>query len=75
MSRQRMAARRALEVLQDLPSDCSGDDGSDSETEAMVNAAVASIPAGESESSDSSDDETYLLQAKLHFLWHKEEQA
>ena len=63
-----MTARRALDVLQDLPSDCCDNHGSDCETQGMVNAAVASIPAGESESSDSATMKL-ILQTKLDFLW------
>ena len=63
-----MTVRRALEELQDLLSDCCDYDCSDCETQAMVNAAVASIPAGESEPSDSATMKL-ILQDKLEFLW------
>ena len=56
MSRQRIAASRALEILQNLPSDCSDNDGSDSEIDPVVNAALASVPAVESDVSDSNDE-------------------
>ena len=56
MSRQRIAASRALEILQNLSSDCSDNDGSDSEIDPVVNAALASLPAVESDESDSHDE-------------------
>ena len=57
MSRQRITASRALEILQNLSSECSYNDGSDSEIDPVVNAALASVPAVKSEESDISDDE------------------
>ena len=56
MSRQRIAESRALEILQNLPSDCSDNDGSDNEINPVVNAALASVPAVESDESDSDDE-------------------
>ena len=56
MSRQRIAARRALEILQNRPSDCSDNDSSDSEINPVVNAALASVPEVESDESDSDDE-------------------
>ena len=56
MSRQRIAASRALEILQNLSSDCSDNDGSYSEIDPVVNAALASVPAEESDESDSDDE-------------------
>ena len=56
MSRQRIASSRALEILQNLPSDCSDNDGSDNEIDPVVNAAFTSVPVVESEESDSDDD-------------------
>ena len=44
MSGKRIAASRALEILQNLPSDCSDNDGSDSEIDPVVNAALTSVP-------------------------------
>jgi len=43
MCRQRLVAAQALAILQDLPSDCSGDEDSDSETKEMVNSTVAGV--------------------------------
>ena len=58
MSRRRIAARRALEIMQNLPSDCSDDDGSDSEIiDPAVNAALASVPSIESDESDSDEED------------------
>ena len=57
MSRQRITASRALEILQNLSSECSYNDGSDSEIDPVVNAALASVPAVKYEESDISDDE------------------
>ena len=56
MSGQRIAANRALEILQNLPSDCSDNNCSDSEIDPVVNAALASVPAVESDESDSTDE-------------------
>ena len=56
MSRQRIAASRALEILQNLLSDCSDNDGFDSEIDPVVNAALASVPAVESDESDSENE-------------------
>ena len=56
MSRQRIAASRALEILQNLFSDCCDNDGNDSVIDPVVNAALASVPAVESDESDSNDD-------------------
>ena len=56
MSRQRIAASRALEILQNLPSDCSDNDGFDSEIDPVVNAALASVSAVKSDESDSNDE-------------------
>ena len=69
MSRQRFTAMRALEILQNLPSDCSDDDDSDIQIDATVNAAIASVQqAGESESSDSSEDKSDLPSQAAHPL-------
>ena len=58
MSRRRIAARRALEIMQNLPSDCSDDDGSDSEIiDPAVNTALASVPSIESDESDSDEED------------------
>ena len=57
MSRQRIAASRALVILQNLSSDYSYNNCSDSEIDPVVNAALASVPAVESDESDS-DNET-----------------
>ena len=54
MSRQRIAASRASEILQNLPSDCS--DSSESEIEPVVNAALACVPAVEFDESDRDDE-------------------
>ena len=43
MSTQRITAKRALEVIQNLPMDYSDGGGSDSKKEAMVNAAITSL--------------------------------
>ena len=56
MSGQRIAASRASEILQNLPSECSDNDGSDSEIDPVVNAALASVPAVKSDESDSDDE-------------------
>ena len=56
MSRQRIAASRALEILQNLLSDCSDNDGFDSEIDPVENAALASVPAVESDESDSDNE-------------------
>ena len=56
MSRQRIAASRALEILQKFTLDCSDNDGSDSEIDPVVNAALASVPAVESVESDSDNE-------------------
>ena len=56
MSRQRISASRALEILQNLPSDCSDNDGSDSEIDPVVNAALANVPVAESDEADSDDE-------------------
>ena len=56
MSRQRTAASHALEILQNLSSDCSDNDGSDSEIDPVVNAALTNVPAAESDESDSDDE-------------------
>ena len=60
MSRQRIAASRALEILQNLSSNRSDNDGSDSEIDPVVNAALtvksASVPAVEFDESDSNDE-------------------
>ena len=56
MCRQRIAASRALKILQNLPSDCSDNGGSDSKIDPVVNAALASVPAVESDESDSDNE-------------------
>ena len=56
MSRQRIAASCALKILQNLSSDCCDNDCSDSEIDPVVNAALASVPAVESDKSDSDDE-------------------
>ena len=56
MSRQRIEASRALEILQNLPSECSDNNDSDSEIDPAVNAALVSVPAVESDESDSNDE-------------------
>ena len=56
MSRQRIEASRALEILQNLPSNNSDNDSSNSEIDPVVNAALASVPAVESDESDSDDE-------------------
>ena len=55
MSRQRIVASRALEILQNFSSDCSDNDGSDSEIDPVGNAALASVPVIESDESDSNN--------------------
>ena len=42
--------------MQNLPSDCFDNDGSDSEIDPVVNAALASAPAVEFDKSDSNDE-------------------
>ena len=83
MSTQRIAASRALEILQNLPSDCSDNDGSDSKIDPVVNAALASVPAvesGESNSDDETDDQVThsvvqggpdLIQSRDGSKWRK----
>ena len=56
MSRQRIAASRALVILQNLSSDCSDNDDSDIEIDPVVNAALASVPGVESADSHSDDE-------------------
>ena len=56
MSRQRIAASRALEILQNFPSNCSDNDGADSEIDPVVNAALANVSAVESDKSDSDNE-------------------
>ena len=70
MSRQRIAASHFSEILQNLPSDCSDNDSSDSEINPVVNAAWASVPAVESNESDT----TIKLMIKLHILSCKVDQ-
>ena len=57
MSRQRIEAKRALEFLQNLPSDCSDSDCSDSEINPVVNAVLASVPAVDSDETASDDED------------------
>ena len=59
MSEQNFTARRALQILQNLPPYCSNDSGPECETEALVNATVANVMVRESESSKSSDEEVH----------------
>ena len=54
MSRQRFAASRALEILKNCSSNCFYND--DSEINPVVNAALTSVPAVESDESDSNDE-------------------
>ena len=56
MSRQRIAASRALEILQNFPSNCSDNNGADSEIDPVVNAALANVSAVESDKSDSDNE-------------------
>ena len=56
ISRQRITASRALKILQNLSSDCFDKDSSDSENNPVVNAALANVPAVESDESDSDDE-------------------
>ena len=58
MSRQRIAASRALKILQNLSSDCSDNDDScsDSEIDPVANAALASVSMVESDESDSDNE-------------------
>ena len=56
MSRRRIAASRASEILQNFSSDCSNNDGSDSKIDPLVNAALARVPVVESEESDSDNE-------------------
>ena len=71
MSRQRIAASHALEILQNFSSDCFDNDGSDSEIDPIVNAALASELAVESDESDSK----MKLMTKLHILSYKVDQV
>ena len=57
MSKQRLAATQVLTILQDLPSNCSGDDYSANETEEIVNSTVGRAGKFELSASDSCDDE------------------
>ena len=57
MFRQRIAASHFSEILQNLPSDCSDNDGSDREIKPVVNAALASVPAVESDEADSDNED------------------
>ena len=45
-----------LEILQNFSSGCSDNDGSDSEIDPVVNAALASVPGVESDESDSDNE-------------------
>ena len=47
--------------MQNLPSDFSDNDGSDSEIDPVVNAALTSEPAVESDESDSDDEADYQV--------------
>ena len=55
MSSKRLSARRALDYLQSLPSDCS--DGEESDSEETINPAIATSQTNSSSSSESSDDD------------------
>ena len=57
MFRQKIAPSRALEISQNLPSDCFDNDGSDSKIDPVVSAALVSVPAVEPEDSDESDSD------------------
>ena len=67
MSRRRQTTKQALGILQNLLSDCFSE-GSATEIEAIVNAAVNSIPMDESKLSDSSNGDVNLPN-----FWHKQE--
>ena len=56
MYRQRIAASRALEILQNFPSDLFDNDGFDSKIDPVVNAALASVLAVESDESNGDDE-------------------
>ena len=56
MSRKRIVASGAVEILQNLSSDSSDNDGYYSEIDPIVNAALASVPAVKSDESDSDDE-------------------
>ena len=56
ISIQKISATCALDILQNLSSNCSDNYGSDSEIDPVVNAALASVPAVESDKSDSDDE-------------------
>ena len=43
MSRKKFVAAQELEILQDLPSDCSSNKYSGSENEEMINSTVAGV--------------------------------
>ena len=53
---QRIAASRTLKILQNIYSDCSDNDDSESEIDSIVNAALANVPAVESDKLDSDDE-------------------
>ena len=55
MSSKRLSARRALDYLQSLPSDCS--DGEESDSKETINPAIATSQTNSSSSSESSDDD------------------
>ena len=55
MSSKRLSARRALDYLQSLPSDCS--DSEESDSEETINPAIATSQTNYSSSSESSDDD------------------
>ena len=57
MSGQNFAAAQVLEILQDLPSDCSGDKDSGSQNEEIINSTVARVEEFKVLPSDSIDNE------------------
>jgi len=68
MSRQKFTVGHALQILQNLLLDCFDKDESDSESEALVNAEVASVMVGEFESSESNNEEVDSQSQPAHHV-------
>ena len=68
MYRQKFAAAQALEILQNLPSDCSGNENSGSEmNKEMIDSTVAG--AGEFELSSSDSTWSDIVCNQTCYLW------
>jgi len=71
--KEKVYSKACITNFANLPSDCSDKDGSDSETEALVNAGVASVTAQEL-SHQSRATMKLIPEANQHILWRKEGQ-